>query len=335
MTNQPPFIITSKINNLVAEIAEKLGKIQGAGVYNRNLHLRKVNRLRTIHSSIAIEGNTLSIEQVSDVVNGKKIIGSLQEIKEVQNAYKVYDNLLNFNPYSVDDFLTAHKLMTSELIEQSGQFRKGNVGVYSGSNVIHLGANPQFVPTLIKDLFEWAKISDVHPLIKSSVIHFEIEFIHPFADGNGRMGRFWQTLILSRWHEIFGWIPTETLIHEHQQLYYKVLGNAEKTASSTEFIEFMLDIILKTLKELPEQKITDIIPDKITDKLKKSELQFLNDILGYIQNNEYIDSYKAQNLTNKSPESVKKYFAAITAAGILIPVGKNKGRKYRLNLDFS
>ncbi len=331
MSKQPPFLITTKINNQVAEIAEIIGKIQGAGEYNRNLHLRKVNRLRTIHSSIAIEGNTLSIEQVSDVVNGKRIIGTPQEIKEVQNAYNVYEKILKFNPYSVEDFLSAHKLMTSDLIEQSGKFRSGNVGVYSGNNVVHLGANPQFVPALIQDLFDWAKTTDTHPLIKSSVIHFEIEFIHPFADGNGRMGRFWQTLVLSKWHEIFGWIPTETLIHENQQQYYEVLGNAEKTASSTEFIEFMLDIILKTLNELPSQKITDIIPDKITDKLKKSDFEFLNDILGYLQNNKTIDNYKARLLTNKSTESVKKHFAALVDVGILCPEGQNKGRKYRFN----
>lgn len=333
MNKQPPFIITSKINNMVAEIAETLGKIQGAGEYSRNLHLRKVNRLRTIHSSIAIEGNTLSIEQVSDIVNGKRIIGSPQEIKEVQNAYNVYENILKFNPYSIKDFLSAHKLMTSDLLEQSGKFREGNVGVYSGNNIVHLGANPKFVPELIQDLFDWAKNTDTHPLIKSSVLHFEIEFIHPFADGNGRMGRFWQTLVLSKWHEIFGWIPTETLIHENQQQYYQVLGNAEKTASSTEFIEFMLDIILKTLNELPVQKITDIIPDKITDKLKKSEFEFLNDIWGYLQNNKTIDNYKARLLTNKSSESVKKYFAALVDAGILSQEGQNKGRKYRLKED--
>lgn len=330
MGKQPPFTITAKITNLVAEIAEKIGKIQGSGEYSRNLHLRKVNRLRSIQSSTAIEGNTLSLEQITDVINGKRIIGNPREIKEVQNAYDAYENMLKFNPYSVDDFLNAHKLMTADLVEQAGKFRSGNVGVFSGEQVVHMGANPKFVPSLVKDLFDWAVKSDVHPLIKSSVVHFEIEFIHPFADGNGRMGRLWQTLVLSQWHEIFAWIPTETLVHEHQQKYYEVLGNAEKTADSTEFIEFILDIILKTLNELPVNKITDIIPDKITDKLKKSELEFLNNIIGFIQNNGSIDNHRAQLLTNKSPESVKKYFAALTEAGILTAEGVNKGRKYKL-----
>jgi Fic family protein len=205
------------------------------------------------------------------------------------------------------------------------------VGVFSGTQVIHLGANPQFVPSLVKDLFDWAKTSNIHPLVKSSVIHFEIEFVHPFADGNGRMGRLWQTLVLSKWHELFAWIPTETLVYENQQEYYRVLGNAEKTADSTEFIEFMLDIILKTLKELPVRKITDIIPEKNTDKLSKTELEFLQNIVGYLENNGTIDNYRAQLLTNKSAESVKKHFVSLVKLGILTAEGTNKGRKYRLN----
>ncbi|MCL2014608.1 MAG: Fic family protein [Oscillospiraceae bacterium] len=292
--------------------------------------MRKINRIRSIQSSTAIEGNTLSLEQITDVINGKKIIGNPREIKEVQNAYETYENMLKFNPFDVQDFLSAHKLMTADLIEQAGKFRSGNVGVFSGEQVVHVGANPKFVPNLVKELFDWAVKSEVHPLIKSSVVHFEIEFIHPFSDGNGRMGRLWQTLVLSQWHEIFAWIPTETLVHEHQQRYYDVLGNAEKTADSTEFIEFMLDIILQTLNELPINKITDIFPDIITDKLKKTELEFLKSIVGFIQNNGSIDNHRAQLLTNKSAESVKKYFATLTEVGILEATGTNKGRKYKL-----
>ncbi len=330
MHNQPPFTITTKITNLVAEIAEKLGKIQGSGEYSRNLHLRKANRIRSIQSSAAIEGNTLSLEQITDVLNGKKIIGNPREIKEVQNAYEAYENMLKFDPFSIDDFLNAHKLMTVDLVEQAGKFRSSNVGVFSGDKVVHMGANPKFVPKLIKELFDWAKKTDVHPLIKSSVVHFEIEFIHPFSDGNGRMGRLWQTLVLTQWHEIFAWIPTETLVYENQQEYYRILGNAEKTADSTEFIEFILSTILQSINELPLNKITDILPDKITDKLKKTELEFLDNIIGFVQNNGYINNYRAKLLTNKSAESIKKYFAALTEADILEPVGTNKGRKYIL-----
>jgi Fic family protein len=329
--NKPPFTITEKIANLVAQIAEHIGKIQGSGEYARNLHLRKINRIRSIQSSTAIEGNTLSIEQITDIINGKRIIGNPREIREVKNAYDAYEQILTFNPFNVNDLLRAHKLMTADLVSESGQFRSGNVGVFSGKEIVHLGAKPEFVPNLIKDLFAWAEKSSIHQLIKSSVIHFEIEFIHPFSDGNGRIGRLWQTLVLADWHEIFAWIPVETIVYENQEEYYRVLGNAEKTADSTEFIEFMLDVISKTLKELPVNRITDIVPDKLTDKLTKSELEFLQSILGFLENNGAIDNYRAQLLTNKSSESVKKYFATLTDAGILISVGANKGRKYKLN----
>ncbi|GAB7140396.1 Fic family protein [Deferribacterales bacterium RsTz2092] len=327
---QPPFSITEKITNLVAQISEHIGKIKGSGEYGRNLHLRKVSRLRSIQSSTAIEGNTLSLEQITDVINGKKIVGNPREIAEVKNAYEAYEHILGFNPFNPKDFLTAHKLMTLGLVPEAGQYRAKDVGVFSGEKVVHMGARPEYVAGLVKDLFDWAKKSNIHPLIKSSVLHFEIEFIHPFADGNGRMGRLWQTLVLSKWHEIFAWVPVETIVYENQAKYYAVLGRAEKTADSTEFIEFMLTAISKALQELPTTKITDIITDIITDKLGKGEKEFLAGIIGYLENNGEIDNYKAQLLTNKSAESVKKYFAALVTAGVLVAIGQNKGRKYKL-----
>ena len=330
MDKSPPFGITEKITNLVAQIAEQIGKIQGSGEYNRNLHLRRVNRLRSIQSSTAIEGNTLSLEQITDVINGKRVIGNPREIQEVKNAYDSYEHILTLDPYKVKDLLTAHRLLTADLIKDAGKFRSGNVGVFAGKEVVHLGAKPEFVPGLVKDLFDWAKKSNIHPLIKSSVMHFEIEFIHPFSDGNGRIGRLWQTLVLAEWRELFAWIPIETIVYENQAEYYRVLGAAEKTADSTEFIEFMLEAIAMALSELPVSKITDIIPDKLTDKLSKTELEFLKSIIGFLENNGEIDNYRAQLLTNKSSESVKKYFSALINAGILIAVGANKGRKYRL-----
>jgi Fic family protein len=331
INNTPSFTITEKITNLVAQVAEHIGKIQGSGEYKRSLHLRKTNRIRSIHSSTAIEGNTLSLEQVSDIINGKRIIGNPRETKEVKNAYETYERMLKFEPFNINDFLLAHKYMTTDLVNEAGKFRSGDIGVFAGKEVVHLGARPKFILNLIKDLFEWGNESHVHPLIKSSIIHFEIEFIHPFADGNGRIGRLWQTLILSKWHEIFAWIPIETIVYENQQEYYKVLGNAEKTADSTEFIEFILNTIDKTLIELPTQKISDIISDIISDKLSKVEKDFFMSINEYIKNNGEIDSYKAQLLTNKSPQRVRQYFNKLVKIGVLIAIGKNKGRKYKLN----
>jgi Fic family protein len=326
---RPPFSITEKITNLVGQIAEQVGRVQGSGEYGRNLHLRKVNRLRSIQSSTAIEGNTLSLGQITDVINGKRIVGNPREIREVKNAYDAYEHIMDLDPFSVKDFLTAHKLMTAELAVESGQFRSGNVGVFAGDAVVHMGAKPEYIAGLVNDLFDWAKKSAAHPLIKSCVMHFEIEFIHPFSDGNGRIGRLWQTLVLSKWYVIFAWLPIETIVYENQAEYYAIL----KTADSTEFMEFMLEAIIKALNELPVRKITDVITGKSTDRLSKTELEFLHGIIGFLENNGEIDNYRAQLLTNKSAGSVKKYFAALVAAEMLSAHGATKARKYKLNKD--
>ncbi|MDR1827208.1 MAG: Fic family protein [Methylobacteriaceae bacterium] len=329
--SKPPFSISEKTANLVGRIAEQIGMVHGSGAYGRNLHLRKINRLRSIRSSTAIEGNTLSLQQVTDVIEGRRVVGNPREIREVKNAYEAYERILSLDPFSVKDFLAAHKLMTAGLVEETGVFRSGDVGIFSGDRIVHLGARPGFVPKLVADLFEWAKHSETHPLIKSSVMHFEIEFIHPFADGNGRMGRLWQTLVLSGWYEIFAWLPVETIVYENQAEYYAVLGRAGKAADSSEFIEFMLDAVSSALSQLPTRKITDIITDKNTDKLSKTELEFLQGIIGFLENNGEINNFRAQLLTNKSADSVKKYFARLVEAGILTAHGANKARKYRLN----
>jgi Fic family protein len=328
--NAPTYTISAKIIDLVAQIAEKLGEIRGSGEYNRNLHLRKINRLRSIQSSLAIENNTLSLGQVTDIIEGKRVWGLPHEIQEVKNAYQTYEHLLGYDPYKVKDFLKAHYFMTTGLVKDAGHFRSQGVGIFAGKQLIHAGAGYQFVPQLVTDLFAWAKKTEVHPLIKSSIVHFEIEFIHPFMDGNGRIGRLWQTLILSKWNELFAWLPIETVVYENQQNYYDALQIAGKTANSEIFIEFMLNAILQALEELPNKKITDIFTDINTDILSKTELEFLEQIAGYFDKNGEITNYRAQLLTNKSDVSVKKYFAKFVEIGLLQVEGKNKGRKYIL-----
>jgi Fic family protein len=330
--NIPVYTISAKTIDLVARIAEKLGELRTSGEYNRNLRLRKINRLRSIQSSLAIENNTLSLEQVTDIIDGKKVLGFPHEIQEVKNAHQAYEYLFKYDPYQVKDFLKAHKLMTAGLVKDAGHFRSHGVGVFEGARLIHAGAGYQFVPQLIADLFAWAKKSDMHPLIKSSVVHFEIEFIHPFMDGNGRIGRLWQTLILSRWNELFAWLPLETIVHENQREYYDALRAAGKTAGSEVFIEFMLNAVLRALEELPCGKITDIFTDINTDKLSKAELEFLEQIAAYLYKNGEITNYRARQLTNKSDISVKKYLAKFAEIGLLQIEGKNKGRKYRKRL---
>ncbi len=324
----PHYTVTPKALDLVAKIAEKVGELQGSGEYARNLRLRKVNRLRSIQSSLAIENNSLSLDEVTDIVQGKRVLGKPQEIQEVKNAYAAYEHLPEYNPYNVDDFLKAHGYLTAQLVDNAGRFRSKGVGVFSNGELIHAGAKAEFVPKLVSDLLTWAGESDVHPLIKSSIIHFEIEFIHPFLDGNGRMGRLWQTLVLSQWNELFAWIPIETVVYENQQGYYDALQVAGKSADSGIFIEFMLSAVHQALEALPVHTITDIFPDLHTDMLSKTELDFLEQISGYVDKYGEITNYRAQVLTNRSADSIKKLLARLTELEVFAAVGENKGRKY-------
>lgn len=326
--NTPTFIVTSRALDLVAKIAETVGELQGSGEYARNLRLRKANRLRSIQSSLAIENNSLSIDEVADIINGKRIIGAPNEIQEVKNAYNAYEYILEYYPFTTEDFLRAHQYMTEGLVKDAGKFRSKGVGVYAGDQLIHAGAKADFVPKLVADLLAWGHATDVHPLLKSCIMHFEIEFIHPFTDGNGRMGRLWQTLILSHWNELFAWLPIETIVYENQQTYYDSLQQAGQSADSGVFIEFMLDVIYQALEELPVRKVADIFPGVDTDIFTKTELEFLESIAGFIEKHGEITNYRAQVLTNLSAESVKKYLARFVEAGLFQAIGEKKGRKY-------
>ena len=246
---RPPFHITDRITTLVAEIGEEVGRISVLSHGNLNPHLRRENRIRTIHSSLAIEHNSLSLEQVTAILNGKRILGNPNEIREVQNAYEAYDMMLSLDPYSVKDLLKVHGHMMQKLISENGKFRSGGVGVFAGETLVHMAPPAHLVPSQIQDLFDWYKTSDMHPLIKSAIFHYEFEFIHPFADGNGRMGRMWHSLLLGSWKELFFWLPMEELIKARQQEYYDALEKSDKDADSSDFVQFMLEIILETLKQ--------------------------------------------------------------------------------------
>lgn len=247
---QPPFTMTDKITNLVIEIGELTGMISFRENLSKNPVLRRENRIRTIYSSLAIEQNTLTLEQVSDIIDGKRVLGPLQDIREVKNAYEAYEILARLDPYSIEDLLQAHKIMMLDLVKESGIFRNKGVGVFAGSNLIHAGTPPQYVPELVGELFTWLRETELHPLIKSCIFHYEFEFIHPFADGNGRTGRMWHTLILSKWKEFFIWLPIETLIHERQEEYYQAINTSNNEGESTVFVEFMLTVIRDSLQEL-------------------------------------------------------------------------------------
>jgi len=243
MLNKPPYTITEKAADCLAKIVETVTRLEYGTDFKRDIRLHRENRMRTIHSSLAIEGNSLTLGEVTAVIDGKVVAGKQTEIKEVMNAYEAYDEIMTFDPCVIRDFLKAHKLMTAGLINESGVFRSGDVGVFDGDVAVHIGARPQFVPQLMEDLFSWAKESDLHPLLKSAILHYEIETIHPFADGNGRMGRLWQTLLLAKWNAIFAWIPMETALYQNRPQYSQAIVEARKVNDSGVFIEFTLSAL--------------------------------------------------------------------------------------------
>ncbi len=258
MPHTPPYTITPKILSLIAQISEAVAGVDLIEIQN-SPQLRKQNRIKTITGTLAIEGNTLSLEQVSAIIEGKSVRGSQKEIAEVRGAIRAYEALTQYRAHSMDDLLDAHKKMTEGILPDAGRFRSGNVGVHKGDKVIHTAPQADRVPLLMKDLLRWLKRTDDHPLIRSCIFHYEFEFIHPFSDGNGRMGRLWQTLILGQWHPLFYSLPIENTIKNNQQAYYNALASADDKADSTVFIEFMLDIILASINA----------SDPVTDPVQK------------------------------------------------------------------
>lgn len=250
----PPFDITNRMLELSSEIMEQVGKLSNVNELERLPRLRKVSRIKSIHSSLAIENNTLSMKQVTDVIEGKRVLGPADDILAVQNAFAAYQELDKIDAYSLADLMKVHGIMMKGLVSESGMLRTGDVGVFdSKGNVIHIAPPASFAKEQITQLFAWLKNSDTQMLIKSSVFHYEFEFIHPFRDGNGRMGRFWQTALLASWKPIFKYIPIESVIKDNQEEYYKAIKFSTSRGKSNLFIEFMLDVILKA--------ITDIVND--------------------------------------------------------------------------
>lgn len=248
---KPPFEITTAILSDVATISELVGSIGSTQNLSTNPTLRRQNRIKTIYSSLAIEQNTLSLEQVTAVLSGKRVLAPPKDIAEVQNAYEIYDHLSELNPYSVEDLLLAHRVMMRDLVSEAGMFRSRPVGVVdSEGNILHFGTLSQYVPGLVEELLQWTEESPLPLLIKSCVFHYEFEVIHPFADGNGRIGRLWHTLLLSQWNPLFAWLPVESIIHDHQQEYYDAINRSNALGEGTPFLEFMLGVIKEALQEV-------------------------------------------------------------------------------------
>jgi len=254
MSYQPPFMVTPRIIDLVGQISEAVGRLSVCAESEQTLRLRRINRIRTIHGSLAIEGNTLSEEQITAILEGKHVIAPPREIQEVKNAIDVYEQLDAWQPVGEADLLAAHRALMVGLINEAVIYREAGVGVMNGTEVIHMAPPAKRVPGLMADLFHWLKTAEHHPLIMSSVFHYEFEFIHPFADGNGRMGRLWQTLILKQWSPLFGELPVESMIYAHQEAYYLALQESTAKSDSAYFITFMLGMVLDTVSATPQVK---------------------------------------------------------------------------------
>jgi len=245
--NSPPFTITTQIITLISRISEGLGRLSVLQE-QKDLRLRRINRIRTIQGSLAIEGNTLSEAQITAILEGKRVIAPPKDILEARNAIKAYEQFEQWQPAKARDLLNAHGILMAGLIDDAGYYRAGNVGVMNGEKVVHMAPQADRVPMLMDNLLQWLNATDQHPLIASSVFHYEFEFIHPFADGNGRMGRLWQTLILNQWNPLFAQLPVESMVHEYQAEYYQAINQSTQQTDSSPFIEFMLNTILHTIE---------------------------------------------------------------------------------------
>ena len=297
----PPFTVTNKMLTMVSDIAEKIGRISNYHSFESKPHLRKNNRIRSVYSSLAIEANSLSMEEVRGVINGKTVIGPEKDIREVKNAYQAYELLGHFDPFSMEELKRLHGIMTSQTVKESGIFRDHNEGVFRGNKCIFMAPPPELVPDHMRSLFDWMNAAKdiVHPLILSSVFHYEFVFIHPFEDGNGRMARLWQTALLMQWNPVFQYLPIENRIHEYQQEYYDAIAVCHSSGNSNAFIEFMLDKINLALEQVMGQVSGDnaYIPEAVKKLL---------DVMEY--DVPYTGTQLMQMLQLKSRESFRKVY---------------------------
>ncbi len=315
---KPPYEITSEILHLISSISEKIGEVKSARLVKPPTKLRKKNRIKTIHSSLEIEGNTLTVEQITDLINNKKVVAPRKDILEVKNAIKVYENLYQFDVFDIKSLYFAHKMLMSGLIKNAGKIRNTGVGIIKGKEVKHIAPPDAMVYPLLKDLFAYLKNDKDIFLIKSCVFHYEFEFIHPFTDGNGRMGRLWQTMILKEYSSIFEFLPVESLIKQRQQEYYDILGRCDNQGKSTLFIEFMLEIINSSLEDLLQNQRVAVNQQNRVESFKDIINKDLFSRKDYMRHNKDISSATASRDLKNAVEN-----------GVLIKTGNKRLTQYR------
>lgn len=315
MNNKPPFQITPLILKLNSEIFQKIGQLEGQDLLSRSVQLRKQNQIKTIQASLAIEGNSLSLEQVTDIINGKRVLAPHSEILEVKNAINVYDKLNEFNPLNINDLLYAHDLLMHGLVSSSGKLRSTNVGIFKLGQLAHMAPSHKFVHQLINNLFDFLKDNNFSWLIKSCVFHYEFEYIHPFEDGNGRMGRLWQQLILIKENKLFEFVSIEEIIKNNQQEYYAVLKDCDESGDSTKFIEFSLSTILKAI---------DVIANSLNNQTCSSRLEYSkNYFTGYFSRADYA------SLNNISTATASRDLKQGVLDSILDSFGEKNQTRYK------
>lgn len=322
---KPSFQMTEEITNHIVEIGEYAGSITTYESLHSDPVLRRENRIRSIHSSLAIEANSLSLEQVTDVIDGKRVLGPQQDIREVKNAYEAYDQMMKLDPYSIRDLLKAHKIMMAGLVKEAGVFRSGNVGVFAGTQLIHTGSPANYIPELMNQLFDWLKKTKYHPLVKSCIFHYEFVFIHPFADGNGRTVRLWQTLLLSKWKEFFAWLPVETLVHENQDEYYEAIQLSNNAGESTVFVEFMLRMIRDALKELVDnQNSKSDVSGNVARNVVRNVVTNEDKLLELLRQDGHLTAKVLASSLGLTERQVQRMLAGLKKAGKVVRHGATK-----------
>lgn len=314
---KPPFTISSKAINLIARISAQIERYAIRMEQSDSLKLRKANRIKTIHSSLAIEGNNLSEGEVMAILDGKNVIAPQKEILEVRNAIKTYELYPTLNPFSIEDMLKAHLTMMSGLVDEAGMFRRRGVGVFDGSTAVHVAPPAERVNDLMNDLFIWLENSEDHLLIRSCVFHYEFEFIHPFADGNGRIGRLWQSLILGKLNPLFEHLPVENMVYANQQTYYDAITQSSALGNSQPFIDFMLQEILNALEDHKGQTVDEIGE---ANSLSENEIK----VLGLIRADRHMSAKRLAEEIGASQRQVERILAGLKDRSIIRRVGANR-----------